>query len=186
MGEEYGEPAPFLYFVSHGDPDLVAAVRRGRQAEFARFAWKGEVPDPQAEETFLQSKLTHSLADEGRGKVLRRLYRNLISLRGTVPALGCRGGSPPEVSVDQQSQTLFVQQADAGSSIRLLFHLGDAPGRCQSAWTGGRWVKLIDSAEACWDGPGSSLPDAILRGYARDLEIPRRSFAVFVLASQPS
>ena len=31
MGEEYGETAPFLYFVSHQDPALVEAVRQGRR-----------------------------------------------------------------------------------------------------------------------------------------------------------
>jgi maltooligosyltrehalose trehalohydrolase len=35
MGEEYGETAPFPYFVSHSDPDLIEVVRRGRRAEFA-------------------------------------------------------------------------------------------------------------------------------------------------------
>ena len=30
MGEEYGEPAPFQYFIGHGDPTLVEAVREGR------------------------------------------------------------------------------------------------------------------------------------------------------------
>ena len=35
MGQEYGETRPFLYFVSHGDPDLVDAVRAGRREEFA-------------------------------------------------------------------------------------------------------------------------------------------------------
>ncbi|MEJ2051114.1 MAG: malto-oligosyltrehalose trehalohydrolase, partial [Calditrichota bacterium] len=32
MGQEYGEEAPFLYFVSHSDPDLIQAVREGREA----------------------------------------------------------------------------------------------------------------------------------------------------------
>ena len=35
MGEEHGEANPFLYFVSHGDPALVEAVREGRRREFA-------------------------------------------------------------------------------------------------------------------------------------------------------
>ena len=52
MGEEYGETAPFLYFVSHNDETLIDAVRKGRQREFASFSWKGEPPDPQSEETF--------------------------------------------------------------------------------------------------------------------------------------
>ncbi len=35
MGEEYGETAPFLYFTSHSDPDLIQAVRTGRKEDFA-------------------------------------------------------------------------------------------------------------------------------------------------------
>src|SRR5207249_8191552 len=42
MGEEYGETAPFLYFTSHGDPELVEAVRRGRKSLFDLFAWRSE------------------------------------------------------------------------------------------------------------------------------------------------
>jgi maltooligosyltrehalose trehalohydrolase len=34
MGEEYGEKAPFHYFVSHGDPSLIESVRKGRSEEF--------------------------------------------------------------------------------------------------------------------------------------------------------
>ena len=37
MGEEYGEEAPFQYFVSHSDHELIEAVRRGRREEFAAF-----------------------------------------------------------------------------------------------------------------------------------------------------
>ncbi|NIT53369.1 MAG: malto-oligosyltrehalose trehalohydrolase, partial [candidate division Zixibacteria bacterium] len=48
MGEEYGERAPFLYFVDHGDENLIKAVRQGRKAEFKEFKWKGEPPDPQS------------------------------------------------------------------------------------------------------------------------------------------
>jgi hypothetical protein len=62
MGEEYGEPHPFLYFVSHQSPALVQAVREGRRAEFRSFAWQGEIPDPAAEETFRRSKLDRTAA----------------------------------------------------------------------------------------------------------------------------
>src|SRR5205823_14156028 len=61
MGEEYGELAPFNYFVSHTDPGLVEKVRRGRREEFAAFGWTQEPPDPQDEFTFLASKLEHGL-----------------------------------------------------------------------------------------------------------------------------
>src|SRR5207248_10568912 len=66
MGEEYGEEAPFEYFISHGDPGLVEAVRQGRGAEFAAFSWQTEPPDPQDENTFLRAKLNHELRRTGR------------------------------------------------------------------------------------------------------------------------
>lgn len=49
MGEEWGETAPFLYFVSHTEPKLVETVRQGREDEFAHFHGGGEVPDPQTD-----------------------------------------------------------------------------------------------------------------------------------------
>ena len=61
MGEEWSEPHPFLYFVSHTDPDLAEAVRKGRKAEFEAFHAAGEAPDPMAAETFEDSKLQWNL-----------------------------------------------------------------------------------------------------------------------------
>lgn len=37
MGEEYGETAPFHYFISHSDPALIQAVRNGRRSGLAAF-----------------------------------------------------------------------------------------------------------------------------------------------------
>jgi maltooligosyltrehalose trehalohydrolase len=87
MGEEHGETNPFLYFVSHGDPELIEAVRKGRQEEFASFAWTGQVPDPQAEETFEASRPDWKRATSGQGAKMLALYRELLRLRRTEPAL---------------------------------------------------------------------------------------------------
>ena len=55
MGEEYGETAPFQFFSDHIDPEIADATRDGRRAEFAAFAsFAEEIPDPQAEQTFLR------------------------------------------------------------------------------------------------------------------------------------
>ena len=51
MGEEYGELAPFPYFVDHSDSALKEAIVLGRAAEFAGFDWAGSPPDPNAEST---------------------------------------------------------------------------------------------------------------------------------------
>ena len=81
MGEEYDEAASFPYFISHLDPALVAAVRRGRRGEFAAFRWQGEPPDPQHETTFLQAKLAHTRRHTGYHRVLYDFYQELLRLR---------------------------------------------------------------------------------------------------------
>jgi len=101
MGEEYGEPAPFLYFTSHTDADLARAVSKGRRNEFiAKGA--GEVPDPQAEATFLRSRLTHRR--DGRHGALRERYRRLLALRRRHLAAISAGW--PEVTCDGTAFTV--------------------------------------------------------------------------------
>ena len=81
MGEEYGEVAPFLYFIEHSDAGLIEAVRNGRKEEFASFAWQGEPPDPQSPATFDRCKLDWS-----------RLEQRLDETEGfrhESPAAGC-------------------------------------------------------------------------------------------------
>jgi maltooligosyltrehalose trehalohydrolase len=97
MGEEYGETAPFPYFVSHSDPALIDAVRRGRRAEFASFGWEGNPPDPQAEKTFRSARLHPPLVRWGgiRHRFLSRRRAvagaGLASRRALGKSLGQRG-----------------------------------------------------------------------------------------------
>ncbi|HTC95652.1 MAG TPA: malto-oligosyltrehalose trehalohydrolase [Terriglobales bacterium] len=78
MGEEYDEPAPFLYFTSYGDPTLARAVSEGRKKEFQDFAGI-DVPDPQDEATFQLSRLHWEMANDANDML--RWYRALIDLR---------------------------------------------------------------------------------------------------------
>ena len=61
MGDEFGATQPFLYFTHHQTRELADAVREGRRQEFARFsafsdpATRARIPDPNAEQTFLDS-----------------------------------------------------------------------------------------------------------------------------------
>jgi maltooligosyltrehalose trehalohydrolase len=78
MGEEHFETAPFQFFTDHIDPEIAEATREGRKKEFESFAgFKGEVPDPQAVETFLRSKLHHAEPDPQ--------YRELLRMRRELP-----------------------------------------------------------------------------------------------------
>src|SRR5581483_7925445 len=87
MGEEYGEQSPFLYFISHEDEALVAAVREGRKAEFAAFKWAGEPPDPQSLQTFQASILNWESRGHGQHHAMLAFYTALLRLRKTTPAL---------------------------------------------------------------------------------------------------
>src|SRR5215217_7556055 len=75
MGEEWSEQHPFQYFVSHTDPDLAEAVRKGRRAEFAAFHAEGEAPDPMSEETFLSSKLQWEFVEAEPHKTMLQYYK---------------------------------------------------------------------------------------------------------------
>lgn len=81
MGQEWGAETPFCYFTDHHQ-DLGRHVREGRLREFRDFqGFFGSVPDPQAEETFLKSKLNWSELDSDVHESLFHLYRDLIRIR---------------------------------------------------------------------------------------------------------
>lgn len=86
MGEEYGASTPFLYFCDFG-PELAAAVSEGRRAEFGGFAaFKDEavrasIPDPNAESTFVASKLRWDERADGAHAELLAHVRDLLALR---------------------------------------------------------------------------------------------------------
>jgi malto-oligosyltrehalose trehalohydrolase len=86
MGEEFRATTPFLFFCDF-EPELAAAVRRGRRDEFARFAGfsdpaaRERIPDPGADETFERSRLDWAtLAQPEHAACLART-RELLSLR---------------------------------------------------------------------------------------------------------
>lgn len=87
MGDEYGDPAPFPYFVDHGDPDLVQAVRDGRRREFSGLDWSGEVADPADPATFEGAILDPSLARHGTHRALQAMCTQLLRLRRELPVL---------------------------------------------------------------------------------------------------
>ena len=82
MGEEWGASTPWQFFTSHPEPELAAATREGRKAEFARMGWdESLVPDPNDPATFERSKLDWSELDEPAHARLLSLYRALARLR---------------------------------------------------------------------------------------------------------
>ncbi len=112
MGEEYGEDAPFYYFVSHDDKKLVKAVREGRKREFASFKWNTEPPDPQAQSTFDQSRIDWRKRYSGKHKALLEWNKNLISLRKEHPALGSTDKNDLKVYIYGKGLILHRRSSD--------------------------------------------------------------------------
>src|SRR5262249_895364 len=122
MGEEWAAPQPFLYFTSHGDPELGRAVTAGRRREFERFAWHGEVPDPQDPATFASSRIDPGDASRSPHRGVLALYRRLLELRRTHPALRGRDrGARSRASADEASRTVVLERwSDDGRRLALL------------------------------------------------------------------
>lgn len=179
MGEEYGEPSPFHYFVSHGDKELVEAVRRGRREEFAAFAWKGEVPDPQAERTFQDSKLKWELRGKAPHRVLLEFYAELLRLRRGVPALARPAKDCTDVVAFEAENGLVVRRWAEAGQVLAAFHFGEKSVRIGMPVAAARWRKVLDSADARWGGPGSRLADEIESRGEIALELAPWSFALY-------
>ena len=177
MGEEYGEEAPFLYFVSHTDPNLVEAVRAGRKREFAHFHLEGEYIDPQSEETFQRSQLHWETRNEGKHKVLRDLYQQLIQLRRTVPALKKLDKQNLEAIALEDEKLLLLHRWSAENQIFCFMNFSDQAISITPKIPDARWQKVLDSADEKWAGAGAKLPTELVFG--QSLTIPPISFALY-------
>jgi maltooligosyltrehalose trehalohydrolase len=175
MGEEYGETAPFPYFVSHGDQDLIEAVRRGRKAEFAGFDWQAEPPDPQAEATFGSARLNRELRREGRHRILYEFYRELIRLRQTLPALAHLSTKDLETLSFEAPRLLLVRRWTESAQACIILHFGAAPATQDLPLPPGQWRKVLDSGAERWYGAGSAVPPTIRSAGQVSLTLPPQS-----------
>ena len=179
MGEEYGETAPFQYFISHSDPELVEAVRRGRREEFSAFQWKGEMPDPQSEETFLRCKLNHPLCREEGPRILREFYRELIGLRNRLSPLAFLSKEHLEALVLEKQKVLGVRRWKDEEQVFMAFNFGPSRVTATLPLPEGNWRKELDSEGEEWKGRGSLNPDLIPSAGWISLGLHPRAFVLF-------
>jgi maltooligosyltrehalose trehalohydrolase len=159
MGEEYAETAPFQYFVSHGDPALIEAVREGRKKEFAEFGWVGDIPDPQSEATFLGCKLNWNLHAEGQHRVLWNFYQELLRLRRDIPVLANLDKDAMEVTPFTDQKVLLVRRWDASGQVLIVHSFDRIPASVNLPVPAGKWQTVLDSNEERWQGDGGATTD---------------------------
>jgi maltooligosyltrehalose trehalohydrolase len=159
MGQEWGASTPFLFFTDH-NAELGRAVTTGRREEFRRFAAfadpdrRARIPDPQRPETFLASRLRWDEQEREPHRSLLQLYRRLLALRRTEPAL--RGGgvsSEPAVVAEGADQLLVRREAPRARPILAAVRLrgsgemdlrGHAAARLPASL---RWTPLLTTEE---------------------------------------
>lgn len=131
MGEEFAAETPFLFFCDFGG-DLAAAVTNGRRNEFSRFArfsdpkLRAQIPDPNAPETFLKSKLDWNSLSKAKHKDWFNFYRTLLQVRKRlVPRV--RGLTGDKASFDMLSERALAVSwvLSDGGNLTLFTNLSD-------------------------------------------------------------
>jgi maltooligosyltrehalose trehalohydrolase len=179
MGEEYGETAPFPYFVSHSEPELIEMVRRGRREDFAAFQWQDEMLDPQDEATFLRAKLNHNLRGEGQHKALLEFYKELIRLRKETPALAQLSKENLEVKDFEEERVLYIHRWSEDSEVIITFNLNSRLTSISLPFPQGDWHKSLDSDEERWSGNGTAVPGQFSPGGETTLTLNPWQFVLF-------
>jgi len=184
MGEEYSEVAPFQYFISHSDPQLVDAVRNGRRHEFSAFSWQGEPPDPQDEATFMRAKLSHQLKREGKFRALWEFYRELLLLRKDLKPLAELSKEQCAVLGFDNQRVLLLRRWSGSEVVMTIFNFNEETVSLVVPMARGRWRKMLDSSEARWQGLGSSLPVEFECWENVEFRLAPTSVALFVRVTQ--
>lgn len=161
MGEEYGETAPFPYFVSHSDESLIEAVRKGRAAEFEAFRWKEEPPDPQSMETYRSARLNWEAEWDNRQQTLWRFYQWLMLLRRESATLRPSVEVHAHITTQCDDTVLVALRSFGGEETVLLLNFGEAEVSVCCPLKAGSWNRRLDSADENWLGSGSRVPERL-------------------------
>lgn len=181
MGEEWSEPNPFLYFISHTDPDLVEAVRKGRKEEFAAFHSEAVPPDPFAATTFQQSTLQWQLTGEKPHSVMLEYYRALIALRKKTPALAIPDRSRSEASCDSDKSILTLHRWMNDQHVYCVMNFSKRQQPATLPDTNGSYQVVLDSSAEKWNGPGNeTIADKAINGRNRAITLQPESIIIFL------
>ena len=133
MGEEWGETRPFQFFTDFSG-DLAAAVREGRRNEFRKWRQftdpqlRAKIPDPNAIETFDNSRLDWSEPMRSPYRERLALVRRLLDVRRRVlvPLLAHVGGNAA-LACDAADGIIHVAWNLGGRRYSVVANLTEEP-----------------------------------------------------------
>jgi maltooligosyltrehalose trehalohydrolase len=189
MGQEWGASAPFCYFTDHPEA-LGKSVTEGRRNEFRHFKAFSDpesrktIPDPQALSTFLNCKLNWDESNREPHAGTLRLYRELLKLRNTEPALQSSENSFFEVRALDANTLALKRQTSHRNSLLVVACLKNS-GRVDSGPSpvmrppdGCQWRLLLTTEDAAFTS-SSRLPQVTLKSGAVMLNFQGPCTAVF-------
>ena len=183
MGEEYGETAPFLYFVNHGDIPLQAAVRDGRLAEYKGFGWTEIGYDPNAVSTYERSLIHPDAPSDTRQQGILRWYRRLIGLRKHIPALGASNDDMLRLWTFGEQVLIIHRQASIGPQAIVVLGFNATPTEIDICAPEGEWTRILDASSDEYGATCQvSMPEALTIS-AKNQPIPIPSFTATVYVS---
>ncbi|HIC05281.1 MAG TPA: malto-oligosyltrehalose trehalohydrolase [Nitrospirales bacterium] len=182
MGEEYGETAPFLYFVDHSDPHLQAAVRDGRQAEYKDFGWSETGHDPTTTNAFEHSRVHPGMQTDSRQQIMLRWYRQLIGLRKEIPALGASQGGMLRLWTFPEQVLIMHRWAIEGPQAIVVLGFNPAPTKIDICAPEGTWTRALDApSEEGGDADQTSMPEELTIGVkSQSTPIPSFTATVYI------
>lgn len=147
MGEEYGEEAPFPYFVDHGDDHLIELVRRGRAEEFGHLDGSDGIADPADPATYRAAVIDPSLAESEPHRSHLAMYRELLRLRRELAIVTA---SDADQDVTLQGTTMTVTRTNGDDRMVLQLNFGDV----DREPSGSGDSTVFDSNSPRWGGAG--------------------------------
>lgn len=155
MGEEYGETAPFQYFISHENIQLINAVRQGRCHEFGITL--SDMPDPQAEETFLRCKLNHILKNQTQHHAYYNYYKTLFSIRKKYFNLRTIKNNNVEIEKFHENTLLKIHLHDTSRSRQfvILANFANESQDYSALFSAHKWQLILSSTEPTHDKPAN-------------------------------
>ena len=163
MGQEWAASTPFQFFTDH-TPALGALVTEGRRSEFAGFsafhdpAVREHIPDPQAEATFVRSKLQWDEVDRPPHGGVLALHRELLALRRSSPALRTRDRAGFAVEAFGECALALRRESAEGDVVLAVVHFGGelrltfGDSAITRAPAGRRWAHVLTTEAARFGG----------------------------------
>lgn len=160
MGEEWGETAPFLYFIDHSDKELIANVQKGRQAEFPDAI--KDLTNPQAKAAFLGSKIRWDRSSDPKQQALFGFYQILIQLRKSEAALQVLSKQGMRVVYDESSKWLYFTRSYQNETVFVMANFSDQAAMLPPDCPKDTWQCLLSSEEKRWLGQRENRLDLII------------------------